>query len=60
MLQTYQLWKALVPIPYDYFRRLGSFETGKSVIDSSLFMMHDPESYSFFAKLTWLIEERNR
>lgn len=39
MMQTHKLWKALIPHPYDYMSRLGSFETEKSDIDSSLWFI---------------------
>ena len=41
-------------------KRLGSFEHGKSVIDSSIFMVHNTESYKYIAKLEWLVEIKNR
>jgi hypothetical protein len=47
-------------VPYDFFGKLGTFETGKSNIDSCLFMMQDTESYSYLSTLLWLSEARNR
>jgi len=41
MLQTHKLWAACIPLPYDYMARVETFETGKSNIDSSLWMCQD-------------------
>jgi len=41
IMQTHKLWKILIPQAYDYMGRLGSFETEKSNMDSSLWFIHD-------------------
>ena len=41
MMQTHLMWKPLIPLPYNYMKRLQTFETKKSVIDSSLWMSQD-------------------
>jgi hypothetical protein len=41
MIQTNKLWTALFPRPYDYMGKLVTFETNKSKIDSSLWLVQD-------------------
>ena len=60
MLQARNIYYTLLPLPYDFMQRLGSFETGKSNIDSCLWMMQDTESFKNLADLEWLAEAKNR
>lgn len=54
------MWLPLLPLPYNYMKRLRTFETSKSVIDSSLWMSQDQNSYKKLATLEWLSELKNR
>jgi len=41
-------------------KRLETFETGKTIIDAVLFMLHDEEGFKTIANLEWMSEEKNR
>lgn len=60
MMGSRDLTRAMLPLPYNFMRRLGTFETGKSNLDSCLWMMHDMDSFNYFAKLEWLTEAKSR
>lgn len=60
MMQTHFVWKPFIPMPYNYMQRLGTFETSKTNIDSSLWMNQDQNSYKKLATLEYMAELKNR
>ena len=58
MLQIKTSWiPAFLPIPYDFFKAIRSFETGVTNTDPSLFMIWDSDSVKKLANLEYSIEK---
>ena len=57
---TSDIVRTMIPWPFDYMKKLGTFEVGLSDITSSLFMIQNQQSYTKLAKLEWDSEQKNR
>ena len=53
MLNGGDFVRPLIPWPYNFMKRVKTFESKKSEISSSLWMVQDPQSYKYLAKLEW-------